>query len=80
MAGGVVFERIEFLVPGVPQSAQKRGASRNKELWMDTVRERARQATGPDWDPLNTPVRVQVVHYHSSAEALDVDNMLKPIK
>lgn len=73
------FERLEFLVPGVPRSAQGRGRSTSLERWKDRVRRSARTATGPQWAPLTTPLSVRVVYYHRRADALDVDNMLKPI-
>jgi len=43
------------------------------------VREAARAATGSGWTPINGRLKVQIVHYHERPDALDVDNMVKPI-
>lgn len=67
---------VEFVVFGVPASAQS-GNKARKQAWMDDVRAAAQVIwTDP---PLDTKVKVTITHYQRGGTLPDVDNMAKPI-
>lgn len=69
-------ELFEFCVQGTPKSVQ--AAARSKNRWKAQV-SAAAQAEWPNGQTLiNFPVEVEVTYFYDG-DALDVDNMLKPI-
>lgn len=69
---------FEFIVIGTPVSSQTRNTKKLRK-WQDTVRVAAKTRWPAGELPLNQPLKVSVVYYYEG-EALDVDNMIKPIQ
>jgi crossover junction endodeoxyribonuclease RusA len=67
----------DCVVHGVPASVQAKSATRTR--WKAAVAEAATQAWPTSEAPLSVPVQVTVTYFYDG-EALDVDNMLKPIQ
>ena len=67
---------FEFCVKGPPISLQAKSASRRR--WKQTVRDAAAAQWPVGQLPYDQPLRVTIVYYYEG-DALDVDNMAKPI-
>ncbi len=68
---------LEFLVPGVPVSAQSRNRA-NLQQWVSQVAAAATSAWGVV-PPVGGPVAVALTLYALGGWKLDLDNMSKPI-
>jgi Holliday junction resolvase RusA-like endonuclease len=68
---------LEFLVPGVPVSAQTRRRLL-KDQWMESVRASASVAWGSA-GPVGDELAVALTLYARAGWRLDLDNMAKPI-
>lgn len=66
----------EFIVPGVPISAQTSNKARKQE-WMEAVTAAAQGV----WleSPLDVELAVSVTYFEPGTWKLDLDNMVKPI-
>lgn len=69
---------LEFVVLGIPISAQAKPGSNSKKRWIAKVAAAAQFASTAGMTPVSHNVHVQVVYYYTGAP-LDADNMLKPI-
>jgi crossover junction endodeoxyribonuclease RusA len=69
---------FEFIVIGTPVSQQTKDKKKLR-IWKANVQAGAKKRWPNGESPLNQPVQVFVVYYYEG-EALDVDNMIKPIQ
>ncbi len=69
---------LEFVVPDRPISQQVRRRARLR-AWQELVAAHARLAAGPERNLTSEPVALRIL-YLSDQNALDVDNLLKPIQ
>ncbi|MGW7514842.1 RusA family crossover junction endodeoxyribonuclease [Streptomyces sp. NPDC054796] len=67
----------DCVVPGIPASVQSKSATRTR--WKTAVATAAKSRWPTSEMPLSEPVQVVITFFHEG-EALDVDNMLKPIQ
>jgi crossover junction endodeoxyribonuclease RusA len=68
---------FEFVVPGVPASAQAK--ARSKSAWKAKVAACAQAELPPQSVPTLDDLEIRIVYFHDAAP-LDVDNMIKPIQ
>lgn len=69
---------FEFIIIGTPVSQQTRKKPRLRQ-WKNTVRTSAQTRWPPGESPIIQPIKIYVVYYYEG-EALDTDNMIKPIQ
>lgn len=69
---------LEFLVVGVPISAQTKSAS-NKKAWQERVSAAARERIAEESRLDVVDVRASIVWFHTSDDVADLDNIAKPI-
>lgn len=69
---------FEFTVEGTPVSQQTKNRAR-LQAWKNRIRAQAAQYWPSQHLPVAQNVRVRIVYYYEG-EALDIDNMVKPIQ
>ena len=67
---------MEFIVAGQPRTMQTK-SPKSRQDWRDRCRRSAQNAAAMTGDSLE--YSVSITHFHSDANSVDIDNIIKPI-
>lgn len=68
---------MEFIVAGVPRSANAN--SRSRRRWRERVARAARERLGQEGGPTDQDVAVLIIYFYQGETTLDVDNIAKSL-